>query len=212
MSINPDAMGNGQMDHSEQRPVPSPEPVESTPGRELDSGNLQEIRNILFGSQQREYERRFALIEEKFEKAQEYALDNLNKRFATLEHFVKQELMGFSVQMKKATEDQELAAATVNQSIQTMNAVLEKKVSDLDKVHSHAQSELRRHILEQSRELSDEIQVKFKEISVLVDEKIQDIYSEKTDRIELAHLLREVGDRLISGTQKPLPKENEDGE
>jgi hypothetical protein len=56
------------------------------------AGNLDKIRDILFGAQMRDYERRFFRLEERVTKEAHEAREDIRRRFDTLESFIKQEL------------------------------------------------------------------------------------------------------------------------
>jgi hypothetical protein len=76
-----------------------------TKGKMSNTGEIEDIkkiRDILFGSNMSEYERRFEILEQKLSKSLEEArLDN-EKRLQLLEDYVKQELQ--ALQEKLETE------------------------------------------------------------------------------------------------------------
>ena len=49
-----------------------------------DGANVDKIRDILFGSQMRDYEKRFSRLEERLTKAQDTLREDLKKRFDAL--------------------------------------------------------------------------------------------------------------------------------
>ena len=70
---------------------------EKTPanGDIREGANVDKIRDILFGSQMRDYDKRFVRLEERLAKAADALRDDLKKRFDSLEAFVQQEVSPF---------------------------------------------------------------------------------------------------------------------
>src|SRR5712692_10300209 len=68
-----------------------------------DSGevaNVDKIRDILFGSQMRDYEKRFARMEDRLAKDAAALREDLKKRFDALESFAKQEIESVGQRLK----------------------------------------------------------------------------------------------------------------
>jgi hypothetical protein len=67
--------------------------------------SLEKVRDILFGSQSREYEKRFARLEERLLKEAADLRADLKKRFDTLEIYIKKEVESLMTQMKAEREE-----------------------------------------------------------------------------------------------------------
>src|ERR1700691_6741055 len=74
-----------------------------------EGANVDKIRDILFGSQMRDYDKRFGRLEDRLIKDAESLRDEMKKRFETLEAFVQKELESLGVRLK--TEKPALAEA-----------------------------------------------------------------------------------------------------
>src|SRR5579862_3473204 len=68
-------------------------------GSERD-GNVDKIRDILFGSQMRDYDRKFAMLEERLMKETADFREDVKRRFATLEAFIKGEIEALDAAQK----------------------------------------------------------------------------------------------------------------
>src|SRR6202161_713816 len=66
-----------------------------------EGANVDKIRDILFGSQMRDYDKRFVRLEERLAKAADALRDDLKKRFDSLESFVQQEVESLHQRLKK---------------------------------------------------------------------------------------------------------------
>jgi hypothetical protein len=58
-------------------------------GEIREGANVDKIRDILFGSQMRDYDKRFGRLEERLAKAADALREDLKKRFDSLESFVQ---------------------------------------------------------------------------------------------------------------------------
>src|SRR6516165_2538276 len=79
-------------------------------GEMREGANVDKIRDILFGANMREYEKRFARLEERLTKSSEALRDDLKKRFEALESYVKDELesLGSRLKAEKAERSENL--------------------------------------------------------------------------------------------------------
>ena len=72
-----------------------------------EGANVDKIRDILFGSQMRDYDKRFGRLEDRLIKDAESLREEMKKRFETLEAFVQKELESLGLRLK--TEKSERA-------------------------------------------------------------------------------------------------------
>jgi hypothetical protein len=167
-------------------------------------GNIDKIREILFGSQMRDYEKRFSRLEDRLLKECANLKDETRKRLEALEVFMQQEVESLSERIRAAQEanveatkditreaNQELA-----QELRNTTKSLDRRVSHLDDQSTKNQREIRQQLLEQSKNLSDEIQQKYVEILSMLEHEALELRTEKTDRATLAALFTEMAMRL----------------
>ena len=71
-------------------------------------GNVEQIREILFGGQMRDYERRFADLEERLTRNVEQISQRFENRLEQLDAFAKRELEKFSelMQQERSTREE----------------------------------------------------------------------------------------------------------
>src|SRR6185295_6529950 len=63
-------------------------------------GNVDKIRDILFGTQMRDYEKRFVRLEERLLKESADLREDVKRRFDSLEIYVKKELESLTDRLK----------------------------------------------------------------------------------------------------------------
>lgn len=171
---------------------------EENPGNgEIREGqNVDKIRDILFGSQMRDYEKRFTRLEERMVKASEALRDEVKKRFDTLEAYVGQELEALGQRLKSEKAERGEALKELTRETRDTSKAQDKRMSQLDEQLAEAQSELRARLLEQSKALTGAIQKSHTEMEAALESEAATLRLEKTDRAMLADLFTELSLRL----------------
>ncbi|MDV2996248.1 MAG: hypothetical protein N4J56_005902 [Chroococcidiopsis sp. SAG 2025] len=166
----------------------------------LSSGSLDKIREILFGTQVRENNKRFNRIEERLLKEFTELREDTRKRMDGLEAYIRQEIESLTEVVKKqqVSRDETLKELTQEHKNQVVN--LEKKLFDLDEQTNKIARDLRQQILDQSKNMNEDIGKKYAEILATVERETQEIRSDKANRITLSALFAELAMRLRSET------------
>jgi hypothetical protein len=163
---------------------------------EQTSGNIDKIRDILFGANMRDYEARFARLEEALMKEAAELRESTRRRFETLENYVKKEVDALQARLKTEREERSDAASQQSRELKEASESLSRKIRDLDDHGASVASDLRQEILNHSRNLMDEMRARHEEISSLLERRFHELHHSKTDRAALASLLTEVAMRL----------------
>jgi hypothetical protein len=129
--------------------------------------NLDQLRDIIFGGQMREYEKRFARMEERLAKEVNDLREEVRQRCATLERYARDEL-------QSATE----------------------RITATSELASKQHRELRAQLLEQTQTLTDDTQRRATELRSMVDRETARLRDEKADRTALSDLMLELALRL----------------
>ncbi|MCD6328034.1 hypothetical protein J7M28_10850 [bacterium] len=170
----------------------SPEKVQPEHEDAGASDSLDSVRNILFGAQQRDAERRFARLEKKVKKDISDLKEEIGKRMGSLETHFRGEVESLSSLLKA---DQERLEEHANASTQRLSDI-EKTAAKHSELVSNSLREIRQQILDQSKTLRDEIFEKCEKISATLDREAKDLQDAKVDRSMLGTLLAEMGMRL----------------
>jgi len=149
------------------------------------AGNVDKIRDILFGSNMREYEQRFARLEEALKKESLDLRETTRRHLEALEGFVHKELA--ALESRLATEREERSES---------HSRLAAKIGEVENHEANAKREIRNDLLQQSKELTDNIRNKGEELVALLERRAQELHHAKTDRAALASLFNEVALRL----------------
>ena len=174
-----------------------------SPGDFGAGGNLDKVRDLLFGAQMRDMEKYFARLEERFQKDITELKEETRGRFESLEVFLRKEIESLTDQLKVEQETRHQAVQTLTQDLTETAKAFDQRTNQVEEHIVKAQRELRQHILDQSRTLRDEFWDRYRELSEATERGVQELRAEKTDRATLAVLLTELAMRL--GNEYLLP-------
>lgn len=171
--------------------------IKSQGGAKAQSGeSLDKVRDILFGSQAREYEKRFTRLEERLLKEASDLRDELRKRFDSLEVYTRKEVESLAARLKTEHEQRAESAKEISRELKETSRTFEKKTGQLDEQLTISQRELRQQILDQSKSISEEIRKRHEAMAATLERATAELRDEKTDRAALASLFMEVAMRL----------------
>jgi hypothetical protein len=165
--------------------------------------SLEKVRDILFGVQMREYDKKFARLEERLSRETADLKDDLRKRLAALEQFVKKETEMLGDRLKTEHAERQEATKEVSREIRDASKAFEKKTSQLDELLAKGLRDLRQQLLEQHQRLSEDLAQKTGEVLAKLSSESREIRAEKTDRATLASLLTEMAMRLTDELKLP---------
>lgn len=182
----------------------------TAPLEEASTGNLDKVRDILFGGQARDIDRRFQRLEERLLKETAELKDDIRKRLTTLEQFVKQEAASLAERIKTEHDERTDATKDLARDARESAKAFEKKTGQIDDQVGKVQRELRQQILDARQSLTDDLRQKIDDVLLRLSQESADLRTEKTDRATLAALLNEMAVRLstdpANGSAEPKRK------
>ena len=161
-----------------------------------DGGNIDQIRDILFGKSMKEYEKRFNQLEEHLSSELSLMREESKKMFNTLESYVKEELNSIGKQLKNEAQER----GEADTKITAEKDALAKRHSEFEKESTEVHSEIRRQILELTKKTSDELSSARKELMDTLKKTAAELEFRKADRSKMASLLTEMALRLSDET------------
>ena len=162
------------------------------------SGNLNKIRDILFGQQAREHDRRFAQLEQHLIREATDLRNDLKRRFDSLEVYIKKEVDAL---MSRLTKEQEVRGESVKKLTQELTqvaATLDSKAHHLESQAAQTQTHFMQQLTERTTELANDVQVRQAEATSALNQAVHELRTEKTDRATLAAILMEASKQLSS--------------
>jgi hypothetical protein len=167
------------------------------------SGNLDKIRDILFGAQAREHERRFAQLEQHLIREAADLRNDLKRRFETLEGYIKKEVDALTTRLTNEQEVRGESVTKLTTDLTQLAVTLEEKAHQLEQQASHAQSHVLQQLTARTKELADEVSARHAEATSALDKAVRNLSAEKTDRAALAAILLEASQRLANREPSP---------
>ena len=171
-------------------------------------GDLETLRDILFGNQMEDFDRRFSQMEDRLVKVTQDLREETQKRVEALELFFKKELESLKHRMKSESEDRTDGDSRLNDELKTISSALKKAIAQVEEKLSESATELRQQILEQSKSLTAEIQSKSEQATQSLHTSTSALDEAKIDRSALAEYLIEMAMHLSNRPgENPSPGE-----
>ena len=116
-----------------------------------ESGNVDRIRSILFGSQMRDYDGRFQKLEERLSREATELRGELQRQLQALEAFMKGEAESMTNRVKTEQSERGQAVERLAHEMTETAKGLELKINNLDSQAAKDIRDLREQLLEQSK-------------------------------------------------------------
>jgi hypothetical protein len=190
------------VDYQRETP-PAAHPLAPVPAEDSGAGNVDKIRDILFGSQMRDYEQRFLRLEEALKKESLDLRETTRRHLEALEGFVQRELSALETRLNAERDARSESHSRLAADLSSTSSSILRKVGEIESHEAQAKREIRNDLLQQSKELADAVHTKSEELIALLERRAQELHLAKTDRAMLAGLFNEVALRLTDQFKVP---------
>lgn len=161
-----------------------------------EADNIDKVRDILFGAQSRDIERRFQEMEDRMARDNDALRDEVRRRLSSVEEFVNAEFDALRKKLRGEESARESADTTLKNELEAHANASEAKLKQAVDELEDTQRKLRQRLLEMSTELQDDVQRRATQIGERLDAESRRLTHDKTDRRALASLFTEVAARL----------------
>jgi len=170
------------------------------------AGNVDKIRDILFGAQMRDYEQKFTSVEERLSRETAELREEIRNRLTSIEARVKDGSAAVADQLKaeqgeRVAGDKELAREAKENA-----RAWEKRASQIEEQTAKALRDLRQQVSEESRRLTEAMEQRYRELGAALARESQDLRASLADRMALAELFAEMSQRLKNASAVPAKK------
>lgn len=179
------------------------DPLEGANGGIEESGKVDRIRDILFGSQMRDYEGRFEKLEQHLVQEANDLRSDMQRRLEALERFIKGEVESINNRANAEHTDRCNALDKLGRDLGDAARHFDSKINTLNEQTGKSLAELRELLLEQSKTLSADIKEKHDQMKAGLDHEAAQIRNAMTGREALAEMLSEVALRLKNEFRVP---------
>ena len=166
-------------------------------------GNIDKVRDLLFGGQMRDYDRKFARLEERLVKETSELRDEVRKRLAALEAYMKTEVESLSERLRAEQDTRSGGVKDLGRELRETAQQVEQRISQLDEVVARGHRDLRQQLHTQHQELGDDIRQRVEDVLARLAREAHDLRNDKADRSALASLLTEMAMRLTGELRAP---------
>jgi archaellum component FlaC len=164
-------------------------------GETEESAKIDRIRDVLFGSQVRDYDNRLQRLDERLAKEAAEARADLQKRLEALENALKGEVESVSNHLNAERLERRVAIEKLARGLAETARALDLKLRKLDEQAAREIHNLRRQLVEQSKLLNEEIQEtaeKQEQMQADLNRDTAQIRGAMTGREAMAEMLSEV--------------------
>ncbi len=171
-----------------------------------EDGNIDKIRDILFGVQVRDFERRFSKLEERFEREILDTREETRKKLDELEEFINREVSSLIERITVEQHSRQDDVKKLSGELKDNSHDFDKKITQMSEQTAKNESELRQKILEQSKKLTGELQKRQEDILGKLERESSELREDKADRTAMAELFTEMAMRLTNDFKIPSGK------
>lgn len=191
---------NGEQAQESQKREDASE--ENHNGRTAESGIVDRIRDILVGSEMRDYEGRLQCLDERLvgEAAQAHA--EVQKRFEALENSIKGEVESLINRLNAEQSERRTAIERLGHDLAEAAKAFELKINNLAE-YAREIHDLHRQLLEESKALRTEVQEKQEQMQAGLSRQAEQFGGTIIGRQALAEVLSDVALRLKSEPRPP---------
>lgn len=181
----------------------TPNNISNDDATNAESGNVDKIREILFGGQMRDYDKRFNRLEERLLKESAELREDSRRRVEALETFVNKEFAALINRLQAEQQSRESSVQIMSRELNEAIKSLDAKLTQFYNQSTETGHDLRQQLLEQSKNLNEEIRRKHDDVSATLERELAELNHEKTDRASLSALFTEVALRLNNDFKIP---------
>lgn len=179
------------------------DPILATDAEANGGANVDQIREIIFGGQMRDYEKRFVRLEESLLKEVDTIRNQTSSRLEALETFVKAEFDAASESLNNEKSLRETSDKRLNKELDEVSQQLSETAAEIKDQMGKGQREIRQQLLDQAKTMSDDLSNVRDEMAQALQRAQQELGSDKTDRAALAAMFTEMAMRLNGEFELP---------
>lgn len=170
-----------------------------------DAPGVDKIRELLFGNQMQDYDRRFAVIEERFQQKLRELEGDSARTLQSMEASVRKQLESISGQVRQEQDLRTEADKELGRGLREHIQALEKRLSKVADEMATLDREFTERLGHESQALREDIKHRNEDTRTTIERMFSELSSVKTDRNLLAGLFVEIARCL---NQDPTPRPN----
>lgn len=164
--------------------------------------SLDKVRDILFGAQSREFERRFAVLEEDLRHKTAEARAEAHQRLETLEAQLRQEVEQLTRRLQAEHEARAETITSVTAELHKLTRQLDDKIIELSQHTTDAQEDIRQQLVDEAKLLTKQIEQQSDDLQAALNHEVEQLDQAKLNRADIAQMFSEMAKRLLGDKGK----------
>jgi uncharacterized protein YicC (UPF0701 family) len=160
------------------------------------AGNVDRIREILFGPQIREYGQRLTRIEEQVLQETAELKAEIRRRLEALEGYARQEVKDWNERLRTERDERATSADRLSQTLSNSVKSLENRLTESDERTSNTLRELRQLTFDRMKSLVDDFATQVNTMQSSQNRHLEELRGRSIDRFAFASLLTELALRV----------------
>ena len=165
-----------------------------------DAPGVDKIRELLFGNQMQDYDRRFSLLEERFQQKLRDQEGEIARSLGSVESLIKKQLDNIAGQVRQEQDLRAEADKDLGRVLREQIQALEKRLSQVSDQLATVEREFTERVGGESQSLRDEIRRRNEDARTTIERMFAELSNVKTDRNLLAGLFVEIARCLNQDT------------
>jgi DNA repair exonuclease SbcCD ATPase subunit len=161
-----------------------------------DGVGVDKIRDLLFGNQMQDYDRRFAKLEERFLQRFKDIEAETSRNLSAFESNAKKQIESLASQLREEKDVRADGDKEIERSLREQNQTLEKRLRSVSDQLSQLERDTADRLTQEAHALREEIKRKNGDIQHAIEKMFAELSNVKTDRNLLAGLFVEVAKAL----------------
>jgi Skp family chaperone for outer membrane proteins len=157
--------------------------------------SVDKIREIIFGNQMQDYDKRFVRLEDELHKRHTELRDATHKRLDAIETFIKKEIEALKERLKNEQSMRDASTKKMSKEFKDSMQLLTKNIEQLEEKHTKDTRDLRQQIRDASKKLTNDIAEKQAEAAQSLKRAYDELDEDKVARTTLSELLLELAVR-----------------
>jgi hypothetical protein len=157
-----------------------------------DAPGVDKIRELLFGNQMQDYDRRFSLLEERFQQKLRDMDAESTRNLAALESSMKKQLESIAGQLRQEQELRAEGDKELGRGLREQIQALDKRLGQVSDQLARLEREFTERLGHESQTLRDDIRRRNDEMRATTERMFSELGNVKTDRNLLAGLFVEI--------------------
>lgn len=159
-------------------------------------GNIDKIREILFGGHARDYDRRFKRLEERLSQEQGHLREDISQRIRAMEDLLNNELDNLAEKAKAERQERQLAYQDLKNDLGALRTETTSRLNQLDEQITRDIKQVRQQLQGKHQEVSSLLRQQVEMVVSMVKQEIAQLQEEKVSRNDLASFFSEFAMRL----------------